>query len=186
MSKIVAVVCLLFSLHAQALEVDGVRLDERVQVAGQPLVLNGAGVRTFLFMDVYVAALYLPSRQTSDEAALAEPGVRRIELHVLRDVPASRVLAAFRKGMVRNNSEQSLAVLAPRVAAFEHLFQGMGEMAARSVIAFDGVPGEGLRASIDGKELGRVAGDDFYRALLSIWLGAHPAQVDLKKGLLGG
>lgn len=186
MRRVVASVCLPFSLYAQALDVAGVRLEQRAQVVGQTLVLNGAGVRNILFMDLYVAALYLPAKRATGAAALAEPGARRIELHVLKDVPSSRFLGAVRKGMSRNNSAQVLVDLAPRLAEFEQLFRGVDEVAAHSVIAFDGVPGEGLRASLNGKELGRVAGDDFYRALLSIWLGEHPVQDDLKKGLLGG
>jgi len=30
-----------------------------------------------------------------------------------------------------------------------------------------------------------VTGEDFYRALLRIWLGENPVQADLKKALLG-
>ena len=30
-----------------------------------------------------------------------------------------------------------------------------------------------------------IAGEDFYRALLRIWLGEHPVQDNLKKALLG-
>jgi hypothetical protein len=187
MKKIlVATLCWMMSWGSLAAEVGGARVPDQVQLAGQGLVLNGAGVRTFLFMDMYVAALYLPSKQTSGAAALAEKGPRRIELHVLREAPSSRFLGAFRKGMEKNNSEQVLAALAPRLNAFEQLFKGVEDVAAGSVIAFDGVPGEGLRATLNGKELGRIAGDDFYRALLSIWLGEHPVQDDLKKRLLGG
>jgi hypothetical protein len=31
-----------------------------------------------------------------------------------------------------------------------------------------------------------IAGEDFYQALLRIWLGPQPVQDDLKKALLGG
>jgi hypothetical protein len=38
----------------------------------------------------------------------------------------------------------------------------------------------------DGKVMGTIAGDDFSRALFSIWLGSHPPHADLKAGMLGG
>jgi hypothetical protein len=39
---------------------------------------------------------------------------------------------------------------------------------------------------IDGKPAGAaIEGEDFYRALLRIWLGDKPVQDDLKKALLG-
>jgi len=34
-------------------------------------------------------------------------------------------------------------------------------------------------------EKGRVPGEDFQRALLAVWLGDHPADTSLKKGMLG-
>jgi hypothetical protein len=40
---------------------------------------------------------------------------------------------------------------------------------------------------IQGKPAGKpIAGEDFYRALLRIWVGDRPVQDDLKKALLGG
>jgi len=35
------------------------------------------------------------------------------------------------------------------------------------------------------KSLGLIEGDDFFRALLMVWIGEHPADTSLKKGLLG-
>jgi len=40
---------------------------------------------------------------------------------------------------------------------------------------------------VDGKPAGApIQGEDFYRALLRIWLGERPVQEDLKQALLGG
>jgi hypothetical protein len=39
---------------------------------------------------------------------------------------------------------------------------------------------------VDGRPAGSpIAGEDFYRALLKIWLGEQPVQADVKKALLG-
>jgi len=47
--------------------------------------------------------------------------------------------------------------------------------------------GSATQLSIDGKPTGRpIEGEDFYRALLRIWLGDKPVQEDLKRALLGG
>jgi hypothetical protein len=46
--------------------------------------------------------------------------------------------------------------------------------------------GAGTAVTVDGKAAGQpIAGEDFYRALLKIWLGEKPVQADLKKALLG-
>jgi len=40
---------------------------------------------------------------------------------------------------------------------------------------------------VGGKPAGSpIPGEDFYRALLRIWLGDNPVQEDLKKALRGG
>jgi hypothetical protein len=47
--------------------------------------------------------------------------------------------------------------------------------------------GAGTQLLVQDKPAGRpIAGEDFYRALLRIWLGEKPVQDDLKKALLGG
>ena len=47
--------------------------------------------------------------------------------------------------------------------------------------------GAGTQLLVQGKPAGRpIEGEDFYRALLRIWLGDKPVQDDLKKALLGG
>ena len=44
----------------------------------------------------------------------------------------------------------------------------------------------GTRMTVEGKPAGApIPGDDFYRALLRIWLGENPVQADLTKALLG-
>ena len=45
---------------------------------------------------------------------------------------------------------------------------------------------DGTRVVVNGEAKGIVAGDDFHRALLRIWLGDQPADTSLKKAMLGG
>ena len=53
-------------------------------------------------------------------------------------------------------------------------------------IDLDWLPGAGTQVTIAGQPRGKpIAGEDFYRALLKIWLGDNPVSSDLKKSLLG-
>ena len=52
----------MFAAGAQAAEVGGVKLDDKVSVGGQELVLNGAGIRTRAIFKVYVGSLYVPAK----------------------------------------------------------------------------------------------------------------------------
>ncbi len=53
---------MLFAVGAQAAEVGGVKLEDKVSVGGQDLVLNGAGMRTRAVFKVYVGSLYVPAK----------------------------------------------------------------------------------------------------------------------------
>ena len=61
-----------FAAGAQAAEVGGVKLDDKVNVGGQELVLNGAGVRTRAIFKVYVGSLYVPAKANTRAAVLAK------------------------------------------------------------------------------------------------------------------
>ena len=47
-------------------------------------------------------------------------------------------------------------------------------------------PGAGVQVEVNGTVKGLIKGDDFATAFLSIWLGHHPSNPNLKSGLLGG
>ena len=50
----------------------------------------------------------------------------------------------------------------------------------------DFVPGEGTLFSFDGRAVGEpIEGDDFFAAILAIWLGPKPADAGLRDALLG-
>ena len=59
-----AVLLCWLSCAARAIEVEGIRFEERLHfdIAQQDLVLNGAGVRTKFMMKVYAIGLYLPAK----------------------------------------------------------------------------------------------------------------------------
>ena len=74
MLRTLCVAFLLLSATALAVDVEGIKLPERVQIGpdGPELVLNGAGVREQMVFRIYVAALYLPTKSNDGEAILRE------------------------------------------------------------------------------------------------------------------
>lgn len=186
--KLIPILLLCVSASAMALEVEGVKLEDKAQVEKTVLQLNGAGVRSVFFFKIYVAALYLESRKNTAEAVLADKGVKRIELHVVADEAGSeRFVHGFRKGIEKNRDEAQLARLKERMEAFEKAFASVKSVVKGDIITFEWLPGAGItRIGLNGKELGRIEGEDFYSALLSIWIGENPVMDSLKKDMLGG
>lgn len=182
--KLGAVIALLILAGPlSALEVAGVKIDDQAQVGGTPLVLNGAGVRSKLFVKVYVAALYLSKTSQSVSDILALPGPKRVAMHFLHEVVSKeKLVAAWDEGFKKNQSEESMKPLAPRLAQFNELFQTVKK---GDVITLDYIPDDGTTVSINGAGKGKIPGADFNHALLEVWLGEDPVDADLKQALLG-
>jgi hypothetical protein len=170
---------------ANAAEVAGVRLDDKTQVESRELVLNGAGLRKRIIFNVYVIGLYLPEKKSDPAAVLALPGPKRAQMHMLRDVGADTFTEALVEGLRKNTSEAEYKALEPRVNALAATMAQIGEAKKGTDIALDWT-GAATQVIVNGKPAGKpIAGEDFYRALLRIWLGDKPVQDDLKKSLLG-
>jgi hypothetical protein len=117
---------------------------------------------------------------------LADDGAKRLTMHMLREVSGDTLLEAFEQGMVANNTAAGLLAMEARSKEFSVIFRSTKAVVKGDSITIDYFPGEGTRVFINGVEKGRIAGADFNRALLKIWLGEDPVAEDLKKGLLGG
>jgi hypothetical protein len=168
---------------ALAAEVAGVKLPD----TDQQLVLNGAGVRKRAFFQVYVIGLYLPEKKTAAADVIAAAGSKRIAIHMLRDVGADQFSDALMDGMRDNHSEAEMKALEPRVKQLAAILAEMKEAKKGMRITLDWLSAAGTTVTVDGRSSGLpILGDDFYRALLKIWLGDKPVQPDLKSALLGG
>ena len=177
---------LLICLPADAAEVAGVKFDDTTQVSGTALKLNGAGLRKRAFFQVYAMGLYLPEKKTAAADAIGAAGPKRVAIHMLRDVDADTFTEALVDGMRPNHDEATMKALEPRIAQLSAIMGELKEAKEGMNIALDLVGSE-TRILINGKQAGRaIAGEDFYRALLRVWLGENPVQDDLKKSLLGG
>lgn len=173
------------AMPVAARDVEGVRLLDTVRVMGQPMFLNGAGVRNKFFIKVYVAGLYVSERVTSPESVIASRKPRRIELHMLRNMQASAIHEAMMKGLQDNISATELRALTAPLARLKQAMTSIGGVSEGDEIQFDFVPGQGTIVRIGGDVRDTIEGDDLARALLKIWLGPKPVQDDLKSALMG-
>jgi hypothetical protein len=171
------------SAPASARELAGVNMPERVSVAGKTLVLNGMGVRkaTFLNVKVYVAGLYLESKSADPAVVIASVQTKRLVLQFVRDVTRDQIVDAWEEGF-RKNGDKDLPRLRARI---RQLDGWMTAFHSGDALTFTYVPGSGVEVKVKGAIAGTLPGDDFARALFSIWLGPEPPNADLKAGLLG-
>ena len=173
---------------SQAAEVAGVKLEDKLRLApgGPELVLNGAGIRTRVFFKVYVAGLYLAEKKGATNDVLALPGPKRVSMTLLRDLGAQQLSEALVEGIRNNSSAAEQEALKGRIDELVAVMNAIGEARTGDRIQLDFLPDSGTRVVLNGEPRGKpIPGEDFYRALLRIWLGDKPVDGDLKQGLLG-
>jgi len=135
---------------------------------------------------VYAIALYLPQKQAAAADVLAAKGAKRIAIVTLRDLTAEQLVDALLEALKKNHDEAALAALQARIDQFRTSMLSIVNAPEKSVVHLDWLPESGTRLSFNGTARGSdIPGEDFYRALLKIWIGDKPAQDDLKEHLLG-
>lgn len=187
MKKLLAVLLLITALPAlAALEVAGVKFDDKAKVGAGDTVINGAGMRKRAFFKVYAIGLYLPQKVATAADALNAKGAKRIAIVTLRDLTAEQFVDALIEALKNNHDEATMKALQPKVDQFRSTMLTIGNAPEKSVVHLDWLPETGTRLTFNGAQKGAdIPGEDFYRALLRIWLGDKPAQDDLKEQLLG-
>lgn len=183
MAALVAALLAVPGVHAA--EVAGVKIDEQIKVGSNELVLNGAGLRTRVFVKVYIGALYVTQKATTPAGLLDASSPRRMNLRMLRDIDAETLYNALRDGLKDNNSEAELAALKGPVDRFAEIMKKIGTAKNGDTVAID-FTADGVGVSLNGEARGKVASAPFARALLKVWIGDNPVDASLKKALLGG
>jgi len=173
---------LVMPLMVHGMEIEGVHIADKVVVGEQTLVFNGAGVRSKFFFDIYIGALYLPSKTKSATAAMSSKGHKRVLMHFLYDeVSKDKLVNGWNAGFEKNS--KNLAELQARLNQFNNFFQ---DMKKGDVVIFDFTDNGKTTVMINDQVAGSIEGVDFQQALLAVWLGEDPADDDLKEGMLGG
>jgi hypothetical protein len=172
---------------ASGATVEGQRFDDALKLDGGHVVLNGTGVRAAAWFKAYVAALYLTQKSNDPDAILAAPGAKRIAVRLLVDANAGLLAKTFADGIRKNYRDEALAALQPRMDAFDAQIRGLPNGARKGEeIDLDFKPNVGTRVLVAGKPIGDVIpGDDFYAALLKMFIGERAVDKSLRAGLLG-
>ena len=181
---ILATLFFVLTLSANALEIKGVKVDEKVQVGGNALVLNGAGVRQKMVFKVYVAGLYLTQKQSNANAVISDTGNKRVSMHFLRELDAETLLKGMNEGFTDNNNAAEMLAIEPQMKQFRDMMTFAKEVKKGDVIVLDFTTAS-TQVVINGKSLGVVESEAFNKALLRVWLGTKPVDAALKKGMLG-
>ena len=190
MQRLAALGFLLALSSAQAtVTVSDVKFEDTADIKGAKVQLNGAGVRYKAIFKVYAMGLYLPKRAGTTEEVLAMPGAKRIDITMLRDIDSGELGKLFSRGMEDNMDKREFSKLIPGVMRMSQLFSECKLLKSGESFKIDWVPGTGMLIHINSakcfKDLEPFKEQEFYNALVRIWLGPNPADWKLKDALLG-
>ncbi len=174
---------------ASAADIEGVSVAERITLAdGAPLVLNGAGVRSKLtFLKLYVGALYLPAKKTGADEVIKDGGPKRIAMFVLADeITAGDLVASMNNALAANHIPAQLALIEERLRELNRIMISERVLKKGTVVTLSYQPASGTHIRINSEEKLIIKGEDFFRALLHIWIGARPVDGRLRDVMLGG
>jgi len=165
LSTLTLTTALLFPLLTHAKEVSGVQVADSITLDAQTLQLNGAGVRSKFFMDLYVGSLYVPTPSNTTAEVINAP-VAAIRLNIT-------------SGMITSEKMRDAIIEGFEYATADNTtdIQDQFTLVANK--------SRGVTAYKNGQEQATIEGEMFRQALLKIWLGEKPAQTSLKEAMLG-
>lgn len=176
--------CLLLScLPVNAKEISGVMVQETLQTEdGTLLHLNGAGIRSKFFFDIYIAELYMEHPSNLANEVIETSGRKRVIMHFLYDeVGKDKLIAAWDEGFADNSNADAVVKLQDKIDQFNGMFD---DVKKGDTIVLDFIPDQGTMVTVAKQEKGVISGKDFSDALLRIWLGEKPVTKELKAKLL--
>lgn len=167
-------------------DINGVKIEDNITLAGSKLQLNGAGIRYKAIFKVYVAELHTTQKVSSLEELIAAPGPKRLSMTFLREIEAGPFGKLLTRGVEDNVPKNEMSKLVPGLIRMGDIFTVNKALLPGDVIHLDWIPGTGMVVTAKGKVQGEPFKEpEFFKAIMSIWFGPSPADFKLKEALLG-
>lgn len=164
-------------------EISGVTPKKSIEVGGENLTFNGAGLREKFFLDLYVGALYVTDKSSDANQLINADKSMAITLNIVSSlITSDKMIDAVNEGFEKSTKGKT-GPLKDKIAAFKDAFKEEIVKGDYYVIAY--IKGKGVEVQKNGKKIKTIEGLDFKKALFGIWLCDEPADEDLKEGMLG-
>ena len=112
-------------------------------------------------------------------------GSKRISITMLRDIDSNELGKLFTRGVEDNAPKTEMSKLIPGLLRMSQVFTDQKKLLTGDSFTFDWIPGTGGLLTVKGKQQGEPFKEqEFFTALLRIWLGPVPADYKLKEALL--
>ncbi|OUS02201.1 hypothetical protein A9Q81_09145 [Gammaproteobacteria bacterium 42_54_T18] len=181
----IAVIFATFTLSAQARDVGGVQLSETMQTDSGKLILNGGGIRTKTFFDIYVAGLYLTKENHNFKQIIDADEPMAINITITSGlVTSERFIEACEAGFQRSTNG-NMAPLKDKIDLVYTAFRQKFSKGDVFNIVYE--PNKGTSFYKNKNFIATQEGLDLKKALFGIWIIDKPSHKNekLRKGMLG-
>jgi hypothetical protein len=184
MTRPVAIFLSIFlSTHLFAVEIGDVDVEEKLAIDGQSLVLNGAGIRTEWFFNLYVGSLYLLKPDNDADRIIKADEPMALRLQITSGMISSEKMTTATMEGFEKATDDNITPIKPEIDSLLETFKE--EIKEGDVFTMVYIPKTGVKIYKKGKYQKTIAGIPFKQALFAIWIGDDPAQNSLKKKMLG-
>jgi hypothetical protein len=174
---------IIMSPASNAKEIEGINMPESLEVAKSKLILNGAGVRSKFFMDLYVGGLYLQDKSNNPKEIMEGDEPMAIRLHIISSLITSKKMENATREGFENATKGNEGPIKSQIEEFISVFKEKIEK--NDIFELIYLPAKGLEVYKNGEFKSRIEGLAFKQALFGIWLCDKPAQKSLKEEMLG-
>ena len=166
----------------QAAQLAGVTMPDAEEVGGAHLTLNGMALRTYsiLQIHVYVAGLYMASHTSNPADIIASTQPRLFRFVFTREIGADAARKSWQEsfdaacGVPCNVPQTAIDQFLERIPPVRS-----GDVSTLLFTAHS------VEISLNGQPLGRITDPAFERLIISTFIGPHPSEERVKRGLLG-
>jgi hypothetical protein len=159
-------------------------LTASLKIGDQVLQLNGAGVRTKTFVQIYESGLYLQKPTKDARAILDAEELMAIRIRIKSSfVSRTTLISSLKDGLVQSTNGRADEFSKEVEILMRSLRE---EVKANDVYDFVYMPGTGLTVYKNGKIQGTIEGLAFKKAFFGIWLSDSPVDKDLRQAMLSG
>ncbi|MBU1168346.1 MAG: chalcone isomerase family protein [Proteobacteria bacterium] len=162
---------------------EGKAMPDTMKAGDADLLLNGSGVRTKLFMDLYVAGLYVPEKTKDVVALLKKDDKMAMRLQIISKLITSEKMSEATREGFEKSTHGNIAPIQKEIDDMISVFSA--EIKQDDVYDMVYVPGTGTNIIKNGVLAKTIPGEEFSKALFGIWIGDNPVQEKLKSGLAG-
>lgn len=172
-----------FSTISYAKNFAGVNIPEDMNYAGKKLQLNGVGLRSKLFMNLYIGALYLESKSQDAKRVVDTDEAMAIRLVITSSlISPDKMKQATLEGFGKS-TDNNIIPIKPQI---DELLASFDKgVSSGDVYELINIPGSGVHVIRNGVRTTVIRSLPFKQALFGIWLSKKPVQESLKRRMLG-